>query len=68
MVGDRAMEAYFSMEVEFNVVNSVENRGHSRTDKGCKSLPRYYELLGSQKYGRNQMQRGLKLLQTGWIG
>ena len=47
VVGDRAMAIDFSMEVDFNVVNSVENKGHSGSNNGCKSLPIYFKLSGS---------------------
>ena len=38
-----------SLEVELDVVILVENKGHSRSDKGCKSLPRYSELSRIQE-------------------
>ena len=40
MVGNKDMATEYSMAVEFNEVNSEGNRGHSRANKGWRSLPK----------------------------
>ena len=42
-----------SLEVELNVVISVENRGHSRSSKCQRYIPRGSELWGDQEMWEN---------------
>ena len=66
VVGKRETEAYCSVVVEFNESNLEENRGTlGQTRVEYPYLETQISLV-ARKYGRTQMQRGLKLLQRGW--